>query len=326
VKTRIELLLLVLLTCVAINFGCGGGTTTASFTPANPTTPTNGTGGTASTGSTGVPQLGHVFLVIEENHGFSSVIGNSAMPFLNQMAAKYGLATQYFAVAHPSLPNYFMLTTGQTITFDDSFSGTVTQDNVVRELVAAGKTWKAYAESLPSVGYTGGDVLPYVKHHNPVAYFSDVVNDPAQAANLVPFSMFAGDLAGGRLPNYSLIVPDLLDDAHDCPGEAATCTDNQKLAAADAWLSANIGPLINSAQFQQDGLLIITFDEAEQSDITNGGGRVAMLVISPRAKPGFQSSTFYQHQSTLRLMLEALGVGGRPGASSSAQSAAEFFH
>ena len=314
-KTRIELLLL--LTCLAIHLGCGSGAS-ISITPSNPA-PTGTTSGAT------VPQLGHTFLVIEENHSFGGVVGNSAMPYFNQLATKYGLATQYFADAHPSLPNYFVLTTGQTITFDDAFSGTVAQDNVVRELVAAGKTWKVYAESLPAVGWTGGDVLPYVKHHNPAAYFSDVLNSPTQAANLVPFSQFPGDLASSRLPNYSLIIPNLQNDAHDCPAAIPNCTDNQKLAAADAWLSANIAPLVNSALFQQDGLLIIVFDEGDATDLSNVGGRVAMLVISPRAKQGFQSTAFYQHQSTLRLMLDALGVGVRPGAAATAPSAAEFF-
>src|SRR5690348_17595553 len=71
--------------------------------PAGPTPPTSGT----------VPHFGHVVLVVEENHSYSEVIGNSAMPYLNSLASQYGLATQYFANTHPSIGNYFMLTTGQ---------------------------------------------------------------------------------------------------------------------------------------------------------------------------------------------------------------------
>src|SRR5713101_8900703 len=123
-----------------------------------------------SPGSKLVPQFGHVFLVVEENHSYSEVIGNAAMPYLNSLASQYGLATQYYANTHPSLGNYFMLTTGQIITNNDNFTGTVPADNVVRHLLAAGKTWKVYAESLPSVGYLGGDTGLYVKHHNPFAY------------------------------------------------------------------------------------------------------------------------------------------------------------
>jgi acid phosphatase len=101
-----------------------------------------------------VPQFGHVVLVVEENHSYSSVIGSSAMPYLNSLARRYSLATNYYANIHQSIGNYFMLTTGQIVTVDDSFNGTVNVDNLVRKLLAAGKTWKSYAESLPSVGYT----------------------------------------------------------------------------------------------------------------------------------------------------------------------------
>src|SRR5204863_1753557 len=105
---------------------------------------------TVSSGST-VPASSHVFVVVEENHSYSSVIGSSSMPYLNSLASKYGLATQYYANTHPSIGNYFMMTTGQIITNNDSLCSTLTQDNVVRHLLTAGKTWKSYAESLPSV-------------------------------------------------------------------------------------------------------------------------------------------------------------------------------
>ena len=174
--------------------GCGGGTT--------------GNGGTSSGGSGGSVSStdpGHVFLLVEENHSFSDVIGSSAMPYLNGLASKYGMAANYYADAHPSIPNYFMLTTGKTETLDDSFTGSVSDDNVVRELVRAGKSWKSYAESLPSPGYTGGDVYPYAKRHNPFAYLSDVMS--GQTAGLVPFTQFPSDLSTGILPNFSFIVP-----------------------------------------------------------------------------------------------------------------------
>ena len=123
-----------------------------------------------------LPTFTHVFIVVEENHNYSSVVGTSAMPYLNSLATKYGLATQYYANTHPSIGNYFMMTTGQIITNNDSFTGTVNADNVVRHLLAAGKTWKAYEESLPSVGYLGPDTGSYVRRHCPLSFFSDVVN------------------------------------------------------------------------------------------------------------------------------------------------------
>jgi acid phosphatase len=268
---------------------------------------------TAASGGGTIPRAGHVFIVTEENNDYASVIGSSAMPYLNSLAQQYGLATQYYANTHPSIGNYFMLGTGQIITNNDSYSTIVTVDNVVRRLLAAGKTWKSYAEDIPSVGYTGGDVGGYARKHNTFALLSDVVNDSTQRRNLVPFTRFATDLADGTLPDYSNIVPNLCNDAHDC-----------SLATADAWLRTNIAPLLASATFQQDGLLIITFDEAG-SDNAHGGGRVAWVVISPKAKPGYQSTTLYQHQSTLRLTLEALGISMFPGAAATAPAMSEFF-
>ncbi len=260
------------------------------------------------------PTFSHVVLIVEENQSFSDVIGSASMPYLNSLAQKYGLATQYYANAHPSLPNYFMLTVGQTETTDDNFAGVVTDDNVVRELVNAGKSWKAYAESLPSAGYMGDDVYPYLRHHNPFVYFSDVQNDAGQAGNIVPFAQFTTDLGNNALPQYSFIVPNVLDDAHD-----------GTLAQADAWLQQNIAPLLASSAFQSSGLLVITFDEGDASDNANGGGHIATVVVSSKSKTNYSSQTFFQHQSTLRLTLAALGVDTFPGAAGTAPDMTEFF-
>src|SRR6185312_15504230 len=127
-----------------------------------------------------VPHSNHVVMVMEENHGYSSVIGSSSMPYLNSLAKEYGLATQYYANTHPSIGNYFMLTTGQIITNNDGYNGTVTADNLVRHLLNGGLTWKSYAEGLPYVGYTGGDTGRYIRHHNPFTYLSDVMNSQVQ--------------------------------------------------------------------------------------------------------------------------------------------------
>ena len=301
----------VLLLTVVIA-GCGGSSTSQSAPPP-PTTPS-------------VPQVSHVVLLLEENHSYSTVIGNPAMPFFNSLATSGALATNYFANSHPSVGNYFMLTTGQTITQDDNFTSTVDADNIVREILASGKTWRSYAESLPSVGYTGGDVFPYLEHHNPFSYFSDVRNSSAQLNNLVPFfPQFATDLAANQLPNFSFVVPNAEHSAHDCPDGGSSCTDTDKLTAADAWLQTNIQPLLSNTAFQQNGVLVIVFDESDFSDSQNGGGHVAMVIVSSKAKKAFQSTTFYQHQSTLRLVLEALGSSARPGGAANAPDMVEFF-
>lgn len=266
----------------------------------------------------------HVFVVVLENHSFGQVIGNPVMPYLNGLATAHGLAADYFANAHPSIPNYFMLTTGNLETFDDSFTGTISDDNIVRALGGAGKSWKAYIESIPSMGYLGPNSGTYLKRHNPFAYLSDVTGSATQAANMIPFSQLSADLAAGTLANFVYILPNSQDDAHDCPGGGSSCMDDQKLAAADAWLRANINPVITSPKFG-NSVLIITFDESVDTDITNGGGQVTTVLVGPHVKTGFRSSTMYQHQSLLRLVLQLLNVSDMPGASAMANSMGEFF-
>jgi acid phosphatase len=254
---------------------------------------------------------------MEENHSYEQVIGNPQMPYLNNLANEYSVAVSYYAITHPSIGNYFMLTTGQIITNDDGYQQEVTVDNAVREILAAGKTWHEYSESLPHQGYDGGDSGMYTQHHNPCSYFSDVREHPDQQQNLVPFTQLATDIANHTLPNYSFIVPNNQHNAHD-----------GTLAQADAWLQANIDPLLHSPDFttSNGGLLIITFDESVDSDNKHGGGHVAWIAIGPNVKPhyrGFHVVT-YQHQSTLRFMLSLIGVTHFPGASQLAPNMTEF--
>lgn len=278
--------------------------------------PACGGGSGSTTGITkgsAPPASARVFLVLEENHSYSEVIGNSAMPYLNGLASKYALATQYYADTHPSIGNYFMLTVGKIETNDDGFSGQISDDTIVDELSKANKTWRSYAESLPSPGYLGGDAFPYLKHHNPFTYFKNVIGS-SQANNIVQFSQFSSDLTGGNLPDFSFIVPNALNDAHD-----------GTLAAADQWLSKNIDPLVTSGTFQNGGVLIVVFDESEKSDAVHGGGHVAAIIVGPGIKTGYQSTTVYQHESTLRLVLSTLGVSSFPGNAASAPDMGEFF-
>jgi acid phosphatase len=268
-------------------------------------------------GTTVMPAFGHVAVVVLENTNYSDMVGSSSMPYFNSLINQYGLATQYYANTHPSIGNYFMMTTGQILTNDDSKTPStfpVSADNAVHELLAAGKTWKSYAEDLPSVGYTGGNTGLYAVRHNPLAYMTDVLSSTVQLQNLVPFTQFATDLASGNLPNYSFIVPNLCNDGHDCP-----------ISTADPWLQTNIDPLIKNPVFQKDGLLIIVCDESG-GDNTNGGGRIPAVIVSPAfSLVDYKSTTLYQHQSLLRLMLEGLGVKTLPGAAATAPPMWEFF-
>lgn len=297
-------ILLLSVACL-LQFGCGG--VSHNSTPAPPP-----------------PAIDHVFLVVLENHGFGEVIGNPAMPYLNSLANSNALATAYFANAHPSIPNYFMLTTGNLETNDDAFTGIITDDNIVRALLSSGKSWKIYAQSLPSVGYLGPDVYPYLKHHNPFSFFSDVVNSTVQAANIVPFTQLSADLTAGSLPSFAFLLPDAENDAHDCPTGGSLCPDTDKLAAADNWLNANLDPLINDPALA-NSVFIVVFDEANASDLTNGGGHVAEVIAGAHVKSAFKSTALYQHQSTFRLILDLLSVTDHPGLSATAPKMSEFF-
>jgi len=273
-----------------------------------------------------VPASDHVVLLMLENHSYSEVVGSSSTPYLNSLIESNGVATNYDADSHYSLPNYFWLTTGSYVTLDDGTEQVFDVDNVTRYLLAAGKTWKAYEESIPSAGYTGPTVEPYEKNHNPFVYLSDVVNS-SEKANIVPFTQLATDIAANALPNYAFITPNSSHDGHSA-----------NLAATDAWLKTNLAPLLASPTFQPGGtgILIITFDESEDDDCAplatcpklpenGGGGHIATIVIGPNVKRGEQSATFYQHPSTLKTMLTALGISGAPGAAGTAPPMADMF-
>lgn len=308
--------IVVLVAVIALFAGCGTARN-ASTTSATPTS----TGSGAST----LPVVQHVAVIMLENQSYSTVVGSASMPYLNSLMKQGALATNYYASTHPSLPNYFALTTGETLVTEDA-SPVQSVDNIVRELSSHGKTWKGYFQSLPSTGYMGLDVPPYVKHHNPFAYLSDVVNSSSQQQNVVNLTQLGVDAGANQLPNFLFIVPDDTDSAGDgCPGGASSCTNDQKLSVADSWLRSTVGTLMSSSSFQQSGVLLIVFDEAAFSDTTNGGGHIAVTIVGTRVRGGFQSSTFFQHPAVLRFAMQALGLSNFPGSSASAPQMIEFF-
>ncbi|MGC2696994.1 MAG: alkaline phosphatase family protein [Candidatus Angelobacter sp.] len=324
-----KIVLCVLFSVLSLLIGCGGvgsGNTAGLTTPTPTPTPTSTPGATPTPTPAAIPAADHVFVIVLENHAFAQVIGSPSMPYLNSLATQHALATNYFANTHPSIGNYFMLTTGNIETNDDTFTGTVSSDSIPRAFATAGKTWKAYMESLPSAGYTGGDVYPYFKHHDPFVYLTDVLNSSAETANVAPFTQITSDLNAGTLPNYAFIAPNAEDDAHDCPAPAggSLCLDSAKLAAADAWLKNNIDPLIKSPALA-NSVFIIVFDESLDVDVLNGGGKVAWVMVGSHVKSGFKSTTLYQHQSTLRLVMDLLRVTDHPGNSATAPAMGEFF-
>jgi acid phosphatase len=274
---------------------------------------------TTVTVQTAQVQPPHVVLVVEENQSYSTVVGNPNWMALNDLIRNGALATNYYANTHPSIGNYFMLTTGQILTNNDNSTQVWNVDNLARRMLASGVSFRIYAEGITQ-GYVGGNTGLYVVRHNPFALLSDLADNPQAAnAHIFPFSQFAQDLASGNLPEFSWVVPNLDDDAH-----------NGTPAQADAWLLRQvINPLSNDAAFQPGGtgVLAVGFDEAVDTDTAYGGGHVAAVFWGPKAKSGYRqsSSTIYQHPSMLREIMHLLGLTNPPGSAAAAPSMDEFF-
>ncbi len=252
-----------------------------------------------------VPRFSHILVIIAENKEFGQVIGNSRMPNLNGWAKSHTLLSEYYAVAHPSLPNYLALIGGDYFgILEDCVNCLVKARNLADLLEAGGRTWKTYQESLPEPGFTGIAFGKYVIRHNPFVYFESIRNDPARRQRcVVPLNQLALDLEQDGLPDFSFIVPDLCNSSHDCG-----------LEVTDAWLGQTVGSILNSAAFDGQSLLVITFDEGttdkggRASSAASGGGKVATILISPLVKPGFRDKTTYSHYSLLRTIAASWGL------------------
>lgn len=265
------------------------------------------------------PRSNHVVLVMEENQSYSTVVGSSAWPNLNHLITTGALATHYYANTHPSIGNYFELTTGQILTNNDSSTTVYSADNIARHMLSASVSFRVYAEGITR-GYLGGNTGLYLIRHNPFAMLSDVADSTTVANNVLwPFSQLGVDLNAHALPPFSSIVPNIDDDAH-----------NGTPQAADSWLQTNVvTPLSADPAFKTggDGVLIVLFDEAATSDTTHGGGHVAAVFWGPGVKAGFtqSSSTVYQHQSMLATIMELLNLSNPPADASTAPQMNEFF-
>ncbi len=201
-----------------------------------------------------VPRFGHVVVIVFENKGYGDVIGNGAAPVFGRLARRSALLTNYDAVAHPSLPNYLALASGSTNGIsDDCTDCTVSARTLVDTLESARRTWKTYAEGLPKAGFTGARAGRYAKKHVPFLYFRDVLASPARLTRVVPLSQLGPDLARRALPDFSLVVPDLCHDMHDC-----------SVATGDAWLGSFLPAILRSPEMK-DGVVFVLFDEASKA-------------------------------------------------------------
>ncbi len=166
------------------------------------------------------------------------MLGNPAAPTFNSYARRYASLTRYYAVTHPSLPNYIALVSGSTRGIKSNCTRcTVNAPNLADTLEASGKTWKSYAEGLPSRGFLGGSSGRYAKKHNPFAYFRSIAGNADRRDRIVPLRELAPDLRAGRLPDFAFVVPDLCNSMHDC-----------SVAVGDSWLRRTVTPLLGLPQ------------------------------------------------------------------------------
>jgi Phosphoesterase family len=300
-----------------------------------------------------VPTSKHVVLVINENTSYSEVMAN--MPWLTGLGDTHGYATNYRSDNGGSLMDYLWLASGSchsrvncTLpagTHDFNCNGNdcyhpgttttdpITDNNIFREMNNHGISWKVYAQSYAKAG--GTPTTPdhhngtaYYRRHNGATWYSDILNNTnGSAKKIVDLSQLTTDLKNGTLPRFMIIVPDGHHDAHDCPLGMSGCTIAQKLAATDAFLSATLGPILATPDFQSggDGLAIVTFDECGGGTDAGCGASVYTTLIGPKVKPHTVSARLYKHENALRTMLDALGIRSYPGAAATASDMSDFF-
>jgi hypothetical protein len=246
----------------------------------------------------------HVIWIWMENKAYSEIVGSSAAPYENQLANQCGLATNYTAVTHPSLPNYIAATSGSTqgITDDNPPSShPLSVDSIFSQIASSG----SYEESMPA-NCDQTDAYPYAVKHNPEAYFTTI--QTACQTNDVPLSSFSPN----SLPAFSFITPNMCDDTHDCP-----------VSNGDTWLQNFLPGILGSADYQAGKTAVfLTWDEDDNS----GNNQVAMIVLSANTPAATLSGTAFNHYSLLRTTEEMLGTSGYLGNASTANSMRSDFH
>jgi acid phosphatase len=252
--------------------------------------------------ASGVPDFSHVIIIVMENREFGSVIGNPAMPNYNQWAEENTLLSQYYAIRHPSLPNYVALiggdTFGITVTCETCYIDAPSLPDLIE---ASGRTWRTYQENMPRPCFLGS-TLKYGQKHNPFIYFDSIREDKDRCwEGIVPLTELENDLNGGSLPDFVFITPNLCNSGHDCSS-----------SVIDHWLEKWVPRILDSPAFDERSLLVLTWDEGQGNhtccNLETGGGRIATLLISPLARPGFQDDTPYTHYSLLKTISEAWGL------------------
>lgn len=247
-------------------------------------------------GLDGMPGFDHVYVIVLENKEYGSVIGEPSAPYLDSLAATYGLATNYDAVTH-GIADYFALLSGSTHGITDEGVYDLSGTNLLDQLEQHGLTWKVFAENVPPDCYlgvqaSGGEDGPgmYVRRHEPAIDFRDVSGDPSRCVNITDLTHFDPAAA-----NFELIIPNACHDMEGC-----------SIATGDRWLGSFVPRITSSPAFRRS-VLFITFDEGRTN--AGGGGHVATIVVSPLGKGHFTSAEPLDHYSLLRTIEDAWRLG-----------------
>lgn len=232
------------------------------------------------------PHASQVTIVLMENKDYDRVVGTPKAPYLNRKLIPQGvLLRNSHAIGHPSEPNYLALFSGSTQgVHGDRCPVYFKTANIGSELIAAGKTFAGYSESMPHDGYKACYHGLYDRNHNPWVEFRNVPS----ADNLVYLGFPA------KVATFVWITPNLCHDMHNCP-----------VREGDRWLRHNLPPII-AWDFKHDGLLILTWDEAAPDK--SGQNHVATVLVGPMIRAGVNDVQNVDHYAVLHTIEKILGV------------------
>jgi acid phosphatase len=230
-----------------------------------------------------------VFVV--ENHSLSEM--KQQMPWTYHLARRFGHATRYTAVAHPSLPNYLAIAGGSTYGVTDDGAPQAHPlggRSVFGRAVRAGMSARVYAENMPQRCATSSSG-EYAVKHNPWPYF--VHERGSCRKHDVAMAGFRHDVRHGRLPAAGMVVPNLCNDAHDC-----------SLTVADRWLKKKVGLAMSGPDFKKGRLaIVVTADEDDRSQ-----GNTVLTILAHHSVRHVVTHARLTHFSLCRLYTQVLGV------------------
>lgn len=237
-----------------------------------------------------------------ENTDYSNAIANVDLAYL----ASQGISlTNYFAITHPSQPNYVAAVGASTngIT-DDGFRRIGSSVNTIVDLLEAkGVSWSLYQEDMPYSGFEADWKNPagktdYVRKHNPLMSYDSVTSNTNRLAKSKNFTMFYSDLANNKLPQWMFITPNMTNDGHD-----------SSVAVAGKWARNFLTPLLTNPNFNAARTLVhLTFDEGSSTG-TNKIYSVLLGSAVPAAKVGTTNNTAYNHYSLTKTVELNWGLG-----------------